>query len=171
MFKVLGLVGLISSCGLIGLYKSFRLKRRILLLEDFFKMVMEIKSCINYFREPLPDLFEKIQKKDGLKAHFLINETQHQTVEKALEISEIWPLKANEIYKNEPLTKDDMELIKYFGSFIGQTDYDNQIVHFNYLEESLKKQIDLAVKDSNKKGPLLKKTGFMVGIIISIVLL
>jgi len=112
---------------------------------------------------------ESFCKKGNAKK--IINEIQHQTAEKHLEINDIWPLKAYEIYKNEPLAKEDMDLIKYLGYFIGQTDYDNQIIHFNYLEESLKKQIDLAVQDSDKKSPLFNKLGFMVGIIISIVLL
>ena len=171
MFKFIGLVGLISSCGLIGLYKFLYLKRRVKLLEDFLKIVMEIKSYINYFKEPLPELFKTIGKNSDSKACILINEIQHQMAAKPLEISKFWPLKAEQVYRNEPLTKEDMDLVKYLGEFVGQTDYDNQIIHFNYLEENLKKQIVTATDELNKKGPLLKKTGFIIGIIISIVLM
>ena len=78
---------------------------------------------------------------------------------------------ANRVYNSEPLTKEDMDLILYLGTFLGQTDYENQLYHFEYLENNLSLQIKYASEEIERRGPLLKKVGFMVGIIISIVLL
>ncbi|MEE0796327.1 MAG: hypothetical protein UIJ88_00670, partial [Anaerovoracaceae bacterium] len=60
MLKALGLMGLVTVCGLIGMMKAGELRRRAELLEDFQSMMIEVKGHINYFREPLPDIFIKL---------------------------------------------------------------------------------------------------------------
>lgn len=75
-----------------------------------------------------------------------------------------------EIYKSEPVTADDMEIMKYPGEFIGQTDFENHIYHFTYLEEKLKKQIIEAQENYKKKGPMYSKIGFFLGSIGAIIL-
>ena len=52
MLKTLGLMLLIAAFGIIGKLKSDELKQRIMLLEDYKKMILETKSRINYFRQP-----------------------------------------------------------------------------------------------------------------------
>ena len=171
MVKIIGLISLTISIGLIGIIRFTGLKRRLELLDDFYKLVIEIKSQINYFKEPLPDMFSKLCENNDSKAHFLLNDVRLKMIEKQLQIKEIWPLIANRVYNSEPLTKEDMDLILYLGTFLGQTDYENQLYHFEYLENNLSLQIKYASEEIERRGPLLKKVGFMVGIIISIVLL
>lgn len=171
MFKLIGIIGLIMSMGMMGVFKFTRLKRRKELLDDFLKLVMELRSQINYFKEPLPDLFLKISQNNESAAFLLVKEVGYEINEKKLQIAEIWPLKVKKIYEKEHLTDIDMELLKYVGSFIGQTDYNNHLTHFQYLEEHLKIQMDEAEEDIRRRGPLLKKMGFLVGIMISLVLL
>ena len=57
VLKIIGIIGLITASGLAGIMKAYRLKRRIYLLEDYMKMIMDLKSRINYMKEPLPDIF------------------------------------------------------------------------------------------------------------------
>ena len=40
---------------------------------------------------------------------------------------------------------------------------------FTYLEDKLKERISEAQKELSKKGPIYKKIGFIIGIMISIV--
>jgi len=63
-----------------------------------------------------------------------------------------------------------MEIMKYPGEFIGQTDFENHIYHFTYLEEKLKKQIIEAQESYKKKGPMYSKIGFFLGSIGAIIL-
>ena len=163
MFKAVGLLGLVIASGLIGIMKSKDLKRRASLLEDYLQMIIEIKGQINYFREPLPDIFGKLNKIGDSKAFSILDELRIDLEEKGGEIVKIWPQKVTETYKNEPLTADDIEILKYPGEFIGQTDFENHIYHFSYLEEKLKKQIKEAQDDFAKKGPMYNKIGFFLG--------
>ena len=133
-------------------------------------MIIELKGQINYFREPLPDIFDKLKKNDRSAAYIILDSLGTQLREKGGEIVKIWPEKVEEIYKSEPVTADDMEIMKYPGEFIGQTDFENHIYHFTYLEEKLKKQIIEAQESYKKKGPMYSKIGFFLGSIGAIIL-
>ena len=62
VLKIIGIIGLITASGLAGIMKAYRLKRRIYLLEDYMKMIMDLKSRINYMKEPLLISFEGLKK-------------------------------------------------------------------------------------------------------------
>ena len=170
MLKLIGRLGLVIACGLSGIMKTGDLKKRVALLEDYLQMIIELKGQINYFREPLPDIFDKLKKNDRSAAYIILDSLGTQLREKGGEIVKIWPEKVEEIYKSEPVTADDMEIMKYPGEFIGQTDFENHIYHFTYLEEKLKKQIIEAQESYKKKGPMYSKIGFFLGSIGAIIL-
>lgn len=171
MFKAAGLIGIVIASGMIGILKSKDLKRRVNLLEDYLQMIIELKGQINYFREPLPDIFCKLKKTGDSKAFSILNELRIQLIQKGGEIVKIWPQKVESIYEKEPITSDDMEIFKYPAEFIGQTDFENHIHHFSYLEERLKKQIKEAQGELKKKGPMYGKIGFFLGAIGAILLI
>lgn len=171
MLKMVGLTGIIISSGLCGIYKYLMLKRRVQLLDDFMKLIIELKSQINYFREPLPLIFEKLKNSNNIRASILLEDIGIELRNKPCNINEIWALKAIERYKSEPLNNEDIELIIYPGNFIGQTDYENQMCKFSYLEDKVKERISDAQNELSKKGPIYKKIGFIIGIMISIVFL
>lgn len=119
--------------------KAGDLKKRVALLEDYLQMIIELKGQINYFREPLPDIFDKLKKTIVLPPISFLTVSARSSGKKGGEIVKIWPEKVEEIYKSEPVTADDMEIMKYPGEFIGQTDFENHIYHFPLnLEEKLK---------------------------------
>ena len=70
-----------------------------------------------------------------------------------------------------PLQKEDFDTIKYLGTVIGQTDYDNHIFHFSYLEEKLANQIADGKNSLKTKGPMYRKIGFFLGAILAILLI
>ena len=86
-------------------------------------------------------------------------------------MSQIWAQEATRIYKNTPLTDEDMELIRYPGCFLGQTDWQNQQASFEYLEQRLSEQIKQAGQAYAAKGPLYRKIGFFAGGLIAIIFL
>ena len=82
MLKILGLLGIVAACGMAGILKTKDLKRRVILLEDYLRMIIEIKGQINYFREPLPDIFDKLRKNGDSKAFSLLNGLRDEIGEK-----------------------------------------------------------------------------------------
>ena len=169
MLKILGLLGIVAACGMAGILKTKDLKRRVILLEDYLRMIIEIKGQINYFRDPLPDIFDKLRKNGDSKAFSLLNGLRDEIGEKGGDMVKIWPLKIEETYKNEPLKEDDMDIFRYPGEFMGQTDYDNHIYHFSYVEDKLQKQIENAREELRQKGPMYGRIGFFLGAMIAII--
>ena len=59
-----------------------------------------------------------------------------------------------------------MQSICHLGSFIGQTNYENQKMQFEYLEKRLE-----AREESRVKGPMYRRIGFFGGAVAALVLL
>ncbi len=171
MLKLAGITGLTLSLGLVGILKAQKLKSRIEILEEFMKMCLLLKSKINYLREPLTYIFSAEALNDDNRAFRLLREAFVEAEEKDAEISQIWVYKADETYRSSELTQKDIESIKYLGIFLGQTDYENQLYQFEYLESMLKNQIDEADDEWKRKGPLYRKLGFFAGALLGIVLI
>ena len=163
MFKIAGLLGLIAGTGLIGVMKAADLKERIILLEDYLQMLLDIKGHINYFREPLLKIHTDRRENRSSEAFELFDKVRHELSQKDAEISQIWAQNVNLTYRNTSLLQEDLELFIYPGSFIGQTDYENQLARFEYLEKRLTEQIEKAREGYLQKGPLYRKLGFFAG--------
>ena len=171
MVKAIMTAGFVASCGFMGALKARELKERIALLEDFRRMIIFLKGRINYFREPLTSIAETESKNENSRAFTLLGETGAAFNEKNADMAQIWAQKAVKTYRNTPLTADDMELISYPGTFLGQTDWQNQQASFDYLEQRLSEQIGKARQTYTAKGPLYRKIGFFAGGLIAIIFL
>lgn len=171
MLKIIGIIGLVISCGLFGISRSTNMKIRIELLEEYYEMIMQLKGQINYFKEPLPELFTKLAQNDTSKAYMFLKALCDEIDEKGLYKRDLWAKKLKCVYQDTVLTNEDIEIMTYLGDFIGQTDYYNQIQHFSYIEENLKAQIEKAKSNYKDKGPLYNKIGFFLGAIIGILLI
>ena len=171
MLKMIGLIALVAAAGFAGVQKSAELKERIRLLEDFLKMMLDLKSRIDYFKQPLLPMFQQTSAKKNTVAYRLLDRCQTELREKQGEIRSIWLHAAEETYRKTPLTKEDMQSICHLGSFIGQTDYENQKMQFDYLEKRLEEQLTEAREESRVKGPMYRRIGFFGGAVAALVLL
>ena len=171
MFKMIGLISLVLASGLAGMMKASELKERIFLLEDFYKMILEMKGQINYFREPLIGIFRKTEQKQDSKAFQFLGLCRKELENQNREISVIWKDNIECMYKKTSLTKEDREIFCYAGNFIGQTDYENQLQQFEYMEKKISHQIEEARRFYRQKGPMYRRIGFFTGGIVAIVFL
>ena len=169
MFKVIALLGLICGGGLLGIMKARELKERTDMLEDFLQMILGVRGYINYFREPLIMIHSGQGENERSKAFEMFDIIRTELSQKNAEIAEIWAQKVDEYYGDTCLDSEDLELLKYPGTFIGQTDYENQIARFAYLENRLKEQIDKAREVYSHQGPLYRKLGFFAGGLAAII--
>ena len=169
MIKAVMIAGVVAACGFLGTIKAGELKERIILLEDFRRMLIYLKGKINYFREPLTTMADTDEINGRSKAFKLLIEAGTALSEKNDEMGQIWGQEADRIYKGTPLTKSDMEIIKYPGSFLGQTDWQNQQASFDYLEQHLGEQLAEASHAYATRGPLYRKIGFLAGGLAAII--
>ena len=171
MLRTAGLLGLVLSAGLLGILQAEKLTRRIRLLEDFQKMVLDLKGQMNYFRIPLVEIFRQTAEKGATEAFQLLEASGADLREKHGEMGQIWAQNADSVYKGTPLTDRDRKVVAELGSFIGQTDFENQKVKFCWLEDLLQQQLEEARHVSRQKGPMYRRIGFFGGILAALVLL
>lgn len=171
MFRLCGLLGLTLALGLVGILKAGELKRRQELLEEYMKLILTLKSRINYFREPLSQSFMSAGADEKRKAFLMADDIFTELDKREGQVDELWSEKVTEYYANTPLTAKDRECMAYVGSFIGQTDYENQCYRFEYTERLLQEQIAEAGEAYRVKAPLYSKLGFFVGILLAVVLI
>ena len=60
------------------------------------------------------------------------------------DLQTVWKQSAEAVYKGTPLTAQDLQLVCYPGTFLGQTDCENQARQFQYLETRLQVQLQEA---------------------------
>lgn len=167
MLKLIGITGIVISCGLFGISRTNILKSRINILEDYYEMIINLKTQISYFKEPLPDLVDKLSKNNSSKAYLFLKGVGTDIYENDCYSSDFWAQNLKNIY-NTAITESDLEIMLYVGKFIGQTDYINHLQHFEYVENKLIKQINIAKEMYIQKGPMYNKIGFFVGAIIGV---
>ncbi len=171
MVRLIGITGIVISCGLLGIAKTTNLKTRIEMLEDYYELIIHLKSQIGYFKEPLPELLDKLSENGNSKGFLFLKALVDEIKEKGSYSADFWARNIDLIYKDSPITKDDIEIMSYAGEFIGQTDYINHLQHFSYLEEKIQNQIATAKYMYMKKGPMYNKIGFFLGALIGILLI
>jgi len=171
LIKIAGLAGMILSSTLLGMLKAEQLKERIRLLEDFAQMMLELKSRMNYFRQPLLQIFDCGRKTAPTAAFRLAEESMCQLREKQGEIGQIWAQKVEEIYGSTPLTPKDRAILAEPGTFIGQTDLENQDMKFSWVEKQLHLQLAEARNIYGQKGPMYRRLGLFAGVLAALILL
>ena len=163
MLKITGLLTMVLALGFTGIMKSEELKERIRLLEDLQNMLLSLKSQMQYFREPLQILLEKLAKTADSRAFSLLNHCAVMMEEKNGQISEIWAQCTGTAYEKTPLTEEDRSIIIQIGSYLGQTDFEGQQIQFQCTEQRLSQQIGEARELYGRKGPMYRKLGFLLG--------
>ena len=170
MLKLAALMGIVAGCGLGGILKAAELKERIRLLDEFFKMILSLKSEINYFREPLAVVLGRQSHNEDTEASRLLREIQHR-MNTADDAVQIWRKAVLHIYGGTAATAEDRRLFQYPGGFLGQTDCENHLFHFEHLENLLQGQLQEARVSYQVKGPLFSKLGFFIGGMVAVLLM
>ena len=171
MLKAAGLVGLVISLGLYGILKSREMKQRITLQRDFWQMMLQLKSEIQYLHEPLQNVLQQKKGDTESRAFRLLLTVQQKLAEEQTDLQSAWEQSVKNVYAGTPLTAQDIEVFCYPGTFLGQTDCENQQKQFEYLQNRLQSQIQEAEEAYRTKGPLLRRIGFFAGGLIAVVLL
>ena len=171
MLKAVGLITMVLAFGAAGIMKSEELKNRIRLLEDVQNMILSLKSHMQYFREPLKILLEKLGKTADSRAFLLLDTCVLNMQKKTGDIGQIWAETTKQIYGMTPLTKEDQEIICQIGGYLGQTDFAGQKIQFECTEERLSQQLEEAREVYGRKGPLYRKIGFLSGAAAALILL
>lgn len=161
MIKGLIIIAMFISSSGIGYLKYLNLKEREDLLWTFRELIYSISTEINYFREPLEILFKKLGYPLANSIITFMNDG-NCNFKKAYKLA----VKMN--YENSCLGNEDIKIIEKLGDFLGQSDWENQSMQLELLEENISLQLKEARLDVKEKGKMYKKIGLYFGIVIGI---
>lgn len=171
MIKIIGLFLGVIGCGAIGLLKARDIRERKQLLLEFKSLLLHISTEISYFKEPLPQIFERLSAGQEGACGLLLRNCLTSYLTSGKDMGELWRDSVDFVYESLPVTEQDAALMKKCGDFLGQSDFKRQQDHFLLLHRQLDEQIEEAQKWIDSKGRMYERLGFSVGLVIAIALL
>ncbi len=171
MVKLSGILLAFIASAAVGFLKASEVKRRKSLLLDFKELILHISTEMSYFKEPLPQIFERLSGENEKTSSILLRECLLRYNLENLNIAFIWKQAVERIYAKEPVNREDVAVMKKCGDFLGQSDFKGQQDHFRLLGLQLDRQIEDAEEGIRTKGRMYGKMGISVGLVIAIVLI
>ena len=139
-FKLLGAALVLASSTLMGFYLSYRLKRRLKLLNALCELMSSLCTGVRYSRENVITLVRRSSPR--LILDVLPDENNPRTfLQKTVE----------SLQSSFYLTDNDESLLTDFFSKLGSTDTDGQLEHINIYKISFKTACDNSLEDNNDR--------------------
>lgn len=169
MFRLMGVALAFVACTAIGLTKAREIRERKQLLLDFKDMVNHISTEISYFKEPLPQVFERLSAGDDRESRLLLRSCLTAYISKGIHLREIWKEAVEDVYAGSSLTKEDLAVMQSCGDFLGQSDFKGQEGHFALFHQQMDRQLAEAEENIQVKGKMYGKMGVSAGLVIAVV--
>ena len=170
--KILGSIFIIASSTLIGFTIGTRYKNRYLNLVQLENCIRLLETEIIYHLNPIPLALENVHLKGNKKVSYIFLEIKELLLANSdINLSDCFRevLKANK--DKLDLSHEDVEVLLTLGNVIGVSDRNDQLKH---LKSSLV-QINSSQKDAEfnmkKNENMYKRLGFLMGILVTLVLL
>lgn len=158
MYKLIGLAVLFITSICIGQTMIFTYKTSVKQIESFIQFIKYIKSQVEYYNMPYPDIFDKYSNPTLEKCGF-INTLRTSGWKIAID---------NSIFYFNSNIK---ELLSNFGNELGKSMKQDQIINCTYTIEQLEIQYQNAKSELPKRTKLYNSLSLMAGISIIIILI
>lgn len=166
MIKLIGILSIVFSAGLIGIMSAERLKKRASELSLIGYMIDEISILIRFKAMPVYEIATLLKAgKSGEKLDFIKKLDDSGTTS----FSKAWEKSVTEC--QSPLSETDKALLISFGSSLGTSDIDGQLSTLEMYKTSFKKLEKDALKICEEKSRLYRSMGFLTGAFISVMLI
>lgn len=152
---------------LIGFSQAARLKKRKAALEEFQRVLIEIKGLLQYENASTDVIFNRIEQ---LRlTHLGTFFSKWSILSKHSDPSAVLTTAVSEL--PECLSKSDWELFHKLGAFIGRSDAQTQIELCAQLREKSGALLDEYKRDRGNLAGLYQKLGVLIGIAAAILIL
>lgn len=164
--KIISLVVLGLSCVMTGQYISYRLSRRVRILEKLLLMFTMTENEISYLSRPTAELIEKLSEKEELKELDFLSECL-SLYKDCGDIERAWIASVSE---SRCVDLSDSGILFSFGENLGKSDEEGQRSNCRYHAELAKEKLRLAREKRDKYSSLSCGLGAMTGIGLFIIL-
>jgi stage III sporulation protein AB len=170
--KVVGVGLVVSVTGWIGLQKAYQLTRRTRAIRQMRMDLDFLEKEINYARNPLEEALKRTAhvSSEPVKGFF-------ERVSRALQedmstpAREAWNQGVGYLCEQQIFTADDLAIIALIGTRIGASDASDQIRMLRQAGAELKMQEEKSRQQEDSEKKLWSYGGFLVGLMISILMI
>lgn len=175
VIKYIMLFFVFISASLIGKMVAKKYTYRLQELEEMKNALNVFKSKIKFTYEPIPEIFEEIEKNTVNAPDMCANKNianifalaRKKMKTKSAEMS--WKEAINESQNN--LNSEDKQALSMLSKMLGQTDVDGQTSQIEITQNFLGVQIKQALEEKQKNEKLYARLGTTIGLVIVIILI
>ena len=169
MIKIFAGIIVIISCSGFGFVMASEIYARIKYLEKLKKLLIHLRSEINYAKTPLSQAFYSIaDRQEGVLKEFCLDMADKLEELSGHMLGELWILSVDSKIKNVPLKLCDIDEFKMIGNRLGFQDYEMQLsaidIEVQYLDEKIS---DLKTVIEQKQK-IYRALGIFSGLMITI---
>ncbi len=167
MIKIIGALLAVASCGGIGITVAQHYIQRPKQLKALQSALQMLETEIVYGATPLPEAMGNVGRNCDPCLKGLFNAAkQYLDSGEGLTAGEAWLL-ALEKYRHDLFfNRDDIEILRRIGSFLGGSDRDDQRKHLQLTREQIKFEIIRAEEAAARSGNVWRSLGFLFGLIL-----
>lgn len=172
IIKVFGMMLVLLSSSLIGIYLGGVDTRRIEDLREVKKAILILKSQIMFMKMPLYESLNSIQDrvKSPIDKIFINTATEIKAFTKR-NIDEIFKDNVYKYANQMSLTKDDLKYLASFGECLGFLDLSMQISNIDLMANYIEDKINILKNDSDKNKKMYTSLGILSGLLVCIILI
>ncbi len=164
--KILSLIAMGFACAMVGRYISYRLSRRVRILEKILLMIGTAENEIRFLNRPTQELIKLLSKKDELsELDFLPLCFSFLT-----DGSDFLGAWSRAIHECKCIDSEDSCVLYSFGESLGRSDADGQIASCRYHEGLTSERLAEAREKRKKYASLACGLGMLSGIGVFIIL-
>lgn len=166
MIKIIGVIFIILSTSLAGFSFSEKLNKRVKELILFRHLLEEISILIRYKAVTIFDLIDNLKNNICFKEFDFL---KHIDIEHNSSFSQAFNVAIDNTILS--LNKEDIRIIKQFGSSLGKSDIQGQLSEIELYKESISLKINEAKIISENKAKLYRSLGVLIGSFFAILLI
>ena len=155
------------ASSLIGKMVAKKYTYRLQELEEMKNALNVFKSKIKFTYEPIPEIFEEIEKNTEENIARIFRLARSKMLNKSAEVA--WKEAIEEAQNN--LNKEDKQALSMLSKMLGQTDIEGQTSQIEITQNFLGVQIKQALEKKKKNEKLYSRLGTTIGLVIVIILI
>ena len=170
--RIIGIMLVISSTTVIGIYYSYKNDYRLLELEELSKVMNMLLSEIEYGISTLPEAIGVISERIEGPIKLILSECREQLTEKKGQgINELWCNAIDKKNLNTYMNKNDINHLKDMGKILGYGDRELLNRGIKSVTDYIDNEISNIHELNKKNKKMYQSLGLLSGVLLVIVLI
>lgn len=160
----------VCCAGALGILKGMRMRKRILALKQLLRFFTHVSRELEFGREPLPEIFEKMAARSQKPLADFLKKTAGDMRTDTAYLHEIFSRNVKEYMTCSDLEKEDLQLLTAFGHELGYQDRQLQIHTVENYQQEIRQRTEALEKEYPGNCRLFRVLGISAGLLVAVLL-